>query len=182
MRSCLTRALNIFSLLFLCAQICVTLLEKKWNHHLGSQRNLTACFTVEYFLSRVLRDSSPGFVRPFVSPSIRRSAGWSHFTSNYDFYALTSLILPIWSNDLKYGPCPPARDLGSLVHLFNRAHATSCVIMSVGRSGRLSVSPSMRTFICLSVILGSELFRLFLYCLYLVLKLMPRRRRRRDNF
>ena len=70
MRSCLTRALNIFSLLFLCAQICVTLLEKKWNHHLGSQRNLTACFTVEYFLSRVLRDSSPGFVRPSVRQSV----------------------------------------------------------------------------------------------------------------
>ena len=34
-------------------------------------------------------------------------------------YAL--LLLPTWSGDLKYGPCPPARDFGSrvsgLVHL-----------------------------------------------------------------
>ena len=29
--------------------------------------------------------------------------------------SLTSLLLPKWSGDLKYGPCPPARDFGSRV-------------------------------------------------------------------
>ena len=33
----------------------------------------------------------------------------------YDFISLTSLLLPKWSSDLKYGPCPPARDFGSRV-------------------------------------------------------------------
>ena len=28
---------------------------------------------------------------------------------------MTSLLLPKWSGDLKYGPCPPARDFGSRV-------------------------------------------------------------------
>ena len=29
--------------------------------------------------------------------------------------ALCALLLPKWSGDLKYGPCPPARDFGSRV-------------------------------------------------------------------
>ena len=33
----------------------------------------------------------------------------------YDFYLFTLLLLPKWSNELKYGPCPPARDFGSRV-------------------------------------------------------------------
>ena len=33
----------------------------------------------------------------------------------YEFYFRTSLLLPKWSGDLKYGPCPPERDLGSRV-------------------------------------------------------------------
>ena len=33
----------------------------------------------------------------------------------YDFYIWTSLLLPKWSSDLKYGPCSPARDFGSRV-------------------------------------------------------------------
>ena len=33
----------------------------------------------------------------------------------YDFIYLTSLLLPKWSGDLKYGPCPPAPDFGSRV-------------------------------------------------------------------
>ena len=33
----------------------------------------------------------------------------------YVFTFLTSLLLPKWSSDLKYGPCPPARDFGSRV-------------------------------------------------------------------
>ena len=43
------------------------------------------------------------------------SVGWSHFTFFNDFISLTSLLLPNWSGDLKYGPCPPARDFGSRV-------------------------------------------------------------------
>ena len=47
--------------------------------------------------------------------SVGRLVGWSHFTFFYDFISLTSLLLPKWSGDLKYGPCPPARDFGSRV-------------------------------------------------------------------
>ena len=32
--------------------------------------------------------------------------------------SLASLLLPKWSSDLKYGPCPPAGDLGSRDFLF----------------------------------------------------------------
>ena len=43
------------------------------------------------------------------------SVGWSHFTFFYDFITLTSLLLPKWSGDLKYGPFPPARNFDSRV-------------------------------------------------------------------
>ena len=36
----------------------------------------------------------------------------------YDFYIWTSLLLHKWSSDLKYGPCPPACNWGSLVSGF----------------------------------------------------------------
>ena len=49
------------------------------------------------------------------------SVSWSHFTFFYDFISLTLLLLPKWSGDLKYGPCPPARNISgrvsALVHL-----------------------------------------------------------------
>ena len=51
-----------------------------------------------------------------LCPLVGRSVGWSvtlYFF--YDFYFWTSLLLPKWSSDLKYGPCPPARDFGSRV-------------------------------------------------------------------
>ena len=51
-----------------------------------------------------------------LCPSVGRSVGWLvtlYFF--YDFIFLTSLLLPKWSGDLKYGPCPPARDFGSRV-------------------------------------------------------------------
>ena len=52
--------------------------------------------------------------------SVGRSVGWLVGWSVtlyffYDFISLTSLLLPKWSGDLKYGPCPPARDFGSRV-------------------------------------------------------------------
>ena len=47
-----------------------------------------------------------------LCPSVRRSVTLYFF---YDFISLTSLPLPTWSGDLKYGPCPLARDFGSRV-------------------------------------------------------------------
>ena len=58
-------------------------------------------------LSRVQRDSTPRFVRPSVRPSVHRLVTFYFFC---DFYFLTLLLLVKWSGDLKYGPCPPARD------------------------------------------------------------------------
>ena len=49
-------------------------------------------------------------------PSVCRSVGRLVGCSFYFFYIFfTSLLLPKWSSDLKYGPCPPTRDLGSRV-------------------------------------------------------------------
>ena len=48
--------------------------------------------------------------------SVSRSVGLSvTLYLFYDFYFWTSLLLPKWSSDLKYGPCLPARDWGSRV-------------------------------------------------------------------
>ena len=49
-----------------------------------------------------------------IGPPVGRLVGQSRFTFIYDFISLTSLLLPKWSIDLKYGPCPPA-DFGSRV-------------------------------------------------------------------
>ena len=54
--------------------------------------------------SRVPRDSTPRFVRPSVT---------LYFF--YDFIFLTTLLLPKWSGDLEYGPCPPLREFGGPV-------------------------------------------------------------------
>ena len=58
-----------------------------------------------------------------LCPSVGWSVGWSvtlYFFLWFYFFDLTDL--PKWSSDLKYGPCPPARDWGSrvsgLVHLY----------------------------------------------------------------
>ena len=65
-----------------------------------------------HFFSRVHATLQPAL-------SVRLSVGWSigrsRFTFFYDFISLTSLLLPKWSGDLKYDPCPPARDFGSRV-------------------------------------------------------------------
>ena len=58
----------------------------------------------------MLRDSTPRFVC--------LSIGWlvnGHTLLLYDFYSLTALLRPERFNDLRYGPCPPARDWGSRV-------------------------------------------------------------------
>ena len=41
---------------------------------------------------------------------------WHTLLFFYDFYFWTSLLLPKWSSDLKYGPYPPARNVGSRVY------------------------------------------------------------------
>ena len=53
-------------------------------------------------------------VCPSVGPSVRQSVRPSHFTF-WVFAVLASLLLPKWSGDLNYGPCPPARGWGSRV-------------------------------------------------------------------
>ena len=67
------------------------------------------------FWSRA-RDSTTRFVCRSVGWSVGWSVGQlvgrSHFTFFFHF-TLTSLLLPKWSGDHKYGPCPPARDFGS---------------------------------------------------------------------
>ena len=58
-------------------------------------------------------------VRWSVGWLVSRSVGQSvTFYFFYDFYFWTSLLLPKWSSDFKYGPCPPARDFGSRVLAF----------------------------------------------------------------
>ena len=67
--------------------------------------------SLRYLFSRVLLDSTPCFVGPSVGPSVRRAV--RHFTFSGFLRFLASLLLPKWSGDLNYGPCPPARDWGS---------------------------------------------------------------------
>ena len=52
-----------------------------------------------------------------LCPSVGRLVRWlvSHTFLFFYFYFWTSLLLPKWSSDFKYGPCPPARDFGSRV-------------------------------------------------------------------
>ena len=73
-----------------------------------------------YIFSRVHATLQPALsvgwsVGRSVGRLVGRSVGWSNFTFFYDFISLTSLLLPKWSSDLKYGPCPPAHDFGSCV-------------------------------------------------------------------
>ena len=85
----------------------------------------------------MLRDST----LRFVGRSVSLSVGWSvtfHFF--YEFYFLTSLLLPKWSRDLKYGPCPPARDWGS------RVSGLVCFLSS-SLSFRASFSLTLNNFV-----------------------------------
>ena len=88
--------------------------------------HLRYCVLILHIFSRVLRDSTPRFVGPSVRwsvrPSVRRSVGPSvgpsvrHTLLFFGFLRfLALLLLPKWSGDLNYGPCPPARDWGSRV-------------------------------------------------------------------
>ena len=57
------------------------------------------------------RISIRGHVRRSVGPSV----GPSHFTFSAFMGILAIPLLPKCATDLKYGPCPPARDWGSCV-------------------------------------------------------------------
>ena len=85
--------------------------EKSYNmwESVRSLRKEFGYDSVTEIFSRVLRDSTPRFVR--------RSIGWSvgHTLLFYVFYSSTILLLPKCSGELKYGPCPPAHDWGSRV-------------------------------------------------------------------
>ena len=56
---------------------------------------------------------------------VHRSVGWSVTLNFFLWFYLTSLLLPKWTSDLKYGPSPPARDFGSRVSGLVNANATS---------------------------------------------------------
>ena len=68
--------------------------------------------------SHMLCDFSPHFVHPSVH------------------LLVGCLLLPKWSSDLKYGSCPPARDLGSCVFslVVKRCALSSCISSSVNHS------------------------------------------------
>ena len=57
------------------------------------------------------------FMNYILSHMLRHSIllCWSHLTFFWFLGFLASPILPNWSGDLNYGPCPPARDWGSRV-------------------------------------------------------------------
>ena len=50
-----------------------------------------------------------------IHPSVGCLVSRSRRTLFYDLISLTTLQLLKWSSDLKYGPCPLARDFGSRV-------------------------------------------------------------------
>ena len=98
------------------------LLNRTWTNDCQSSLNLSlknmislVRLFLDYFLFLVACTRLYNPLCPSVGWSVGRSVGRSHFTFFYDFISLTSLLLPKWSGDLKYGPCPPARDFGSRV-------------------------------------------------------------------
>ena len=73
-------------------------------------------FTIFFFLSLFSRVHATQQPALSVGRLVGLLVGWS--VTLYFFYvfiSLTTLLLPKWSGDLKYGPCPPARDWGSSV-------------------------------------------------------------------
>ena len=75
----------------------------------------------------MLRDSTPCFVSPSVGQLVSRLVGWlvgqlvglsvRQMLLFYVYDIFISLILPKWTSDLKYGPCPPARNWGGHVSI-----------------------------------------------------------------
>ena len=71
----------------------------------------------------------------------------SHFTFFGFVRSLASLLLPEWSSDLKYSPCPPARDWG--IRVSGPVYICSCLHI---------VSMCLLVFFCLSLSLLVVLF------------------------
>ena len=67
----------------------------------------------------------------------------------YDFISLTSLLLPKWSGNLKYGPCPPARDFGSRVSGLVFFYTVYLLVESRGIFTHEKLSPLTYQDICL---------------------------------
>ena len=63
-------------------------------------------------------------VRPLVCPSKLPLVRPSHFTFIGFLRIFVSLLLPKWSGDLNYSPCPPTRDWGS--RLSGRVVTSGC--------------------------------------------------------
>ena len=82
--------------------------------------------------------------------SVGRLVG--HTLLFYDFISLTSLLLPKWSGDLKYDPCPPARDFGKSVSglvltcWIKRHGRMDIKIMTFLRRRFLTLGPRFRYF------------------------------------
>ena len=57
------------------------------------------------------------FSRVHATLQLALSVGWlvCHVLLFFMILFFDPLLLPKWSSDLKYGPCPPTRDLGSRV-------------------------------------------------------------------
>merc|ERR1712121_164927 len=83
--------------------------------------------------------------------SVCRSVTFYFFYFFYDYYFWTSLLLPKWSSDLKYGPCPPARDFGSRVSGLVFGQRPRRGRSPVEHRGNLSVRPSVRTSVRASI-------------------------------
>ena len=101
-----------------------------------------------FVFSRVQRDSTPRFVRPSVGRLVGLSVGRSvTFYFFYVYYFLTLLLLPKCSSDLKYSPCPPARDWSSRVSGLVYLHACLSVQgLVVWRITRFQFSYVFATF------------------------------------
>ena len=103
------------------------------------------------------------------------SVGWlvgrSHFTFFYDFISWTSLLLPTLSSDLKYGPCPPARDFGSRVSGLVIFYVCIPLFPCLPMYSSLSLPFPVCFYLCLPLYLYISIsFSLFL-CMFLSLSL-----------
>ena len=79
---------------------------------LKTQLPINVFSDLQHFLSRATR------LHPALL--VRRSVCWSTCWSVTLYFfcflrSLASLLLPKWSSDFNYGPCPPAHDLGGRV-------------------------------------------------------------------
>ena len=77
--------------------------------------DITLNFLVAYYATLHNALSVRLSVRLFVRPSVYLSVHPSHFTFFVFLRFLASLHLPNWWNNIKYGPCPPARHWNSRV-------------------------------------------------------------------